>query len=389
MSTNPVPGPVHVVEGYGLGEAPADGSVLAWPTVAGWLVASRSYWVTTVRADGRPHATPVWGLWIERALWFSTDPASVKGRNLARDAGGRRPPRERRRGLHPGGRRAPGGTGGAAGLVRRRLRRQVRHRSGRDEPGVRLLRARAERRAHLDRGRLPPHRHEVDLPRLTFSPSPTSCAPRCAGARVRLELRGRRDRHGDDDVDGRQPRESCDATSAIQPRGRRPLVTSRRASATTAMPLIASAWLSPTAVAAALDDARVWPRGSTIHCPLDVGERIPLLFQYRHGPRLVVTIDPTGCLAVQRSPGPCSRPAGSSGTSRRRFGSAPLRDRGRGRGAPISTRSTGQRTYVRIGCETCGWGRVVRNRGRATGSRTTSASSAPRWITWWVSMWIG
>ena len=84
MSTNPVPGPVHVVEGYGLGEAPADGSVLAWPTVAGWLVASRSYWVTTVRADGRPHATPVWGLWIEGALWFSTDPASVKGRNLAR-----------------------------------------------------------------------------------------------------------------------------------------------------------------------------------------------------------------------------------------------------------------------------------------------------------------
>ncbi len=84
MIVNPVPGPVHAIEGYGLAEAPADGSALAWPTVVDWLTHSRSYWVTTVRADGRPHAMPVWGLWIDGGLWFSTDPASVKGRNLAR-----------------------------------------------------------------------------------------------------------------------------------------------------------------------------------------------------------------------------------------------------------------------------------------------------------------
>ncbi len=84
MSRNPTPGPVRVIEGYGLGEAPADGSMLAWSTVVGWLTRSRSYWVTTVRADGRPHAIPVWGLWLDGALWFSTDPASVKARNLAR-----------------------------------------------------------------------------------------------------------------------------------------------------------------------------------------------------------------------------------------------------------------------------------------------------------------
>jgi hypothetical protein len=74
---------VRVIEGYGLGDAPADGSVLPWAEVVGWLTAGRNYWVTTARADGRPHAMPVWGLWLEGALWFSSDPDSVKGRNLA------------------------------------------------------------------------------------------------------------------------------------------------------------------------------------------------------------------------------------------------------------------------------------------------------------------
>ena len=80
---DPTPGPVQVVDGYGLGDAPADGSVLAWSTVVEWLTDARSYWVTTTRADGRPHAMPVWGLWLDGALWFSSDPDSVKGRNLA------------------------------------------------------------------------------------------------------------------------------------------------------------------------------------------------------------------------------------------------------------------------------------------------------------------
>jgi hypothetical protein len=80
---DPTPGPVRVIEGYGLGDAPADGSVLPWSTVVDWLIRSRSYWITTTRADGRPHAMPVWGLWLDGTVWFSTDPASLKGRNLA------------------------------------------------------------------------------------------------------------------------------------------------------------------------------------------------------------------------------------------------------------------------------------------------------------------
>jgi len=80
---DPTPGPVKVIEGYGLGDAPADGTVLPWATVVDWLTWSRSYWITTTRADGRPHAMPVWGLWLAGTLWFSTDPESLKGRNLA------------------------------------------------------------------------------------------------------------------------------------------------------------------------------------------------------------------------------------------------------------------------------------------------------------------
>lgn len=47
------------------------------------LVAARNYWVATARPDGRPHASPVWGLWLDGAFLFATDPASQKGRNLA------------------------------------------------------------------------------------------------------------------------------------------------------------------------------------------------------------------------------------------------------------------------------------------------------------------
>ena len=62
--------------GRRLGAAVVDGRRSGSP-------AGRSYWVTTTRADGRPHAMPVWGLWLDGALWFSSDPDSVKGRNLA------------------------------------------------------------------------------------------------------------------------------------------------------------------------------------------------------------------------------------------------------------------------------------------------------------------
>lgn len=67
--------------GYGVA-AEADGQ-LDWPDVVRRLAAARNYWLCTTRPDGRPHAMPVWGLWLEDGVVFSTDPASRKGRNLA------------------------------------------------------------------------------------------------------------------------------------------------------------------------------------------------------------------------------------------------------------------------------------------------------------------
>lgn len=67
--------------GYGIA---TDGSgALPFEWAEERLVAARNYWVCTTRADGRPHAMPVWGLWHDGTVLFSTDPESVKARNLA------------------------------------------------------------------------------------------------------------------------------------------------------------------------------------------------------------------------------------------------------------------------------------------------------------------
>lgn len=36
------------------------------------LTRARNYWVATVTGADRPHARPVWGVWIEGALYFSS-----------------------------------------------------------------------------------------------------------------------------------------------------------------------------------------------------------------------------------------------------------------------------------------------------------------------------
>lgn len=56
---------------------------LPWSTVRDWWVLARNYWVATTRPDGRPHAAPVWGVWLDEAFYFATDRASQKSRNLA------------------------------------------------------------------------------------------------------------------------------------------------------------------------------------------------------------------------------------------------------------------------------------------------------------------
>ena len=71
-----------MAEAYRVGTT-ADGP-LAWDHAAERLEGSRNYWIVTTRRDGRPHAAPVWGVWVGGSLYFGTGRGSVKGRNLAR-----------------------------------------------------------------------------------------------------------------------------------------------------------------------------------------------------------------------------------------------------------------------------------------------------------------
>jgi PPOX class probable F420-dependent enzyme len=69
----------------GYGVPTSEDGLLPWEWAEAQLVAARNYWICTTRPDGRPHASPVWGIWLERRLCFSCSPRSVKGRNLARN----------------------------------------------------------------------------------------------------------------------------------------------------------------------------------------------------------------------------------------------------------------------------------------------------------------
>ena len=44
------------------------------------------YWLTTVRPEGRPHVTPLLGVWFDGALYFCTGPGERKAKNLAENA---------------------------------------------------------------------------------------------------------------------------------------------------------------------------------------------------------------------------------------------------------------------------------------------------------------
>jgi integrase/recombinase XerD len=49
------------------------------------LAEAELYWLTTVRPDGRPHVTPLIGVWSEGGLYFCTGPAERKAKNLSQN----------------------------------------------------------------------------------------------------------------------------------------------------------------------------------------------------------------------------------------------------------------------------------------------------------------
>jgi hypothetical protein len=81
VAAQPTPERPRFASGYG---TPTDDEgLLPWAWASERLAAAHNYWLATTRPDGRPHAQPIWALWYDPELWFSTDPKSVKGRNLA------------------------------------------------------------------------------------------------------------------------------------------------------------------------------------------------------------------------------------------------------------------------------------------------------------------
>jgi len=52
--------------------ADAEHKPLAWSWVRERIAAATNYWIATTTPDGRPHARPVWGVWLDDTLLFST-----------------------------------------------------------------------------------------------------------------------------------------------------------------------------------------------------------------------------------------------------------------------------------------------------------------------------
>jgi general stress protein 26 len=56
---------------------------LPWAQARAQLTAARKYWLASLYPDGRIHIMPVWGVWLDDALYFVTNITSRKGINIA------------------------------------------------------------------------------------------------------------------------------------------------------------------------------------------------------------------------------------------------------------------------------------------------------------------
>ena len=53
-----------------------------WEETRNALEEAELYWISTVRADGRPHVTPLVAVWLDDAIHFATGPDEQKAVNL-------------------------------------------------------------------------------------------------------------------------------------------------------------------------------------------------------------------------------------------------------------------------------------------------------------------
>jgi nitroimidazol reductase NimA-like FMN-containing flavoprotein (pyridoxamine 5'-phosphate oxidase superfamily) len=77
-TSGPRPEPLVLPPEYGASSS----RLLAWAAVSSRLAEARHYWLATVRPDGRPHAVPLDGLWLDDRWYFGGSEQAVKHRNL-------------------------------------------------------------------------------------------------------------------------------------------------------------------------------------------------------------------------------------------------------------------------------------------------------------------
>ena len=59
-----------------------DAKAIGWEETRGALEAAELFWLSSVRADGRPHVTPLVAVWLDDALYFHTGAHEQKYVNL-------------------------------------------------------------------------------------------------------------------------------------------------------------------------------------------------------------------------------------------------------------------------------------------------------------------
>jgi len=60
----------------------SDQGMLPWSWAVERLEAAPNFWVISVRPDNRPHASPVWGVWMDGAFYFDGNSETRRMKNL-------------------------------------------------------------------------------------------------------------------------------------------------------------------------------------------------------------------------------------------------------------------------------------------------------------------
>ena len=81
LPAEPRPSRPVMPSGYGIPDN--DEGMLPWSWARTRLEGAINYWLGTTRPDGRPHAVPIWGVWLDDQFYFEGGPDTRRGRNLA------------------------------------------------------------------------------------------------------------------------------------------------------------------------------------------------------------------------------------------------------------------------------------------------------------------